>query len=203
MKGSVLFFAFVLALTLLASCRKEAGSDSIILVDTPPVVTALHFTVGSTTYQLTTIRNTDNEPDNCDVLVQNSNGIENDCSSWNQYYSTSHQFTLARQDDTDDPTVRLALIGTLDLDATGLPATAATAKLALSDLGRVIIPAGDDVELGTGPLLLQSADDSAVITVTNRKGNAVQGTFSGTVYATNGKAVEITDGTFIALLNWD
>ena len=188
---------------LLLSCQKDNASSSVEYTDAPPIITSLAFTINGESFQLEDIRNSDVGMDDCDLLVQNSNNVDNNCSSWNQYYTGTQRLTVARQDDGDLPTVRLAFGGLVDLEAEVFPVPVKDAMLSLRDLGRVIIPVNDDEELGTGAIVLQSDDLAPQITITSRKGYIIEGSFSGQVLTTTGIPVDIEDGIFTARLNWN
>lgn len=206
MKNSQIGFALILFLAVVFfACQKEATLPGDVLAKPQAnnVRTEIKFSIGEKSYALSAVRQ---------ELESSSNGAAcgGDCGSafgkdfssdWTTYSAANNLLSITRQDDAVAPAFRIAIVGAINLNASGLPAKVANVRITLNDFAGALIQPNDDPAYSTGALSFEGTQDSVELTVVSRNGNVVEGIFSGTLKMPNGSAIEVRNGSFIAQLS--
>ncbi len=204
MKNGKIYLSLAFLSAVMFGCQKEApiASDSVAQ---PYVETVLSFSIGERAYTLRSIQSVDTKDsygyNGCGGVCADVYETEGFAASWTSYIAGSNFVSVTRQDNADAPALRMTLSGTSDLTGIEFPMKLDNAYVLLSDFdGRLIEPT-DDPATSTGNLYFESKPGKVDITVNSRKGNVVEGTFSGSLQMlTSGTTVELKDGTFTAQL---
>lgn len=205
MKKGKIYLVLLTLSAMMAACQKE--TQTLTPVSKPNqsiVLSSLSFKVGDRSVELGAVQQTDGSGcgqshspasggcgSGCSELCNNTSG---NSLAWNTYNSAAQAFTLIRQDESSDPSLRFGLWGTGNLDAMTFPAQINDARLSLVDFKRTLVPISDDPALGTGAVALESQD--AELIVTSKEGDILKGTFKGVVKTKTGFVLTIENGVF-------
>ncbi len=202
MRNNKFYFAIVLLGASLLGCQKESaptlGTSSVAF--TPTLLT---FQVGDRSYELGAVSNPDRDQGQA---CQSSQGESYNSSAsleadWTRYAVAGKLLHITRQQEASAPSIRLTLVGTVDLDAMTLPATATNVHLLLADPVGSLTPLGDDPTASNGQQYYDGTGEAVNLTITSKVGNVIHGTFSGVVTTLDGASVQLQEGRFQAHLS--
>ena len=200
-------FAFG-SLVFTLSCSKDTSTqDENGTTSQNSVQTVLRYSIGENAYELTAVdeRMPNNELSSSSCYGcggPGGNGEYNNYDNdWTSYSVGGKSLTIMRQDQTYNPSFRLMLWGSTELETLVLPATISTGRIMLDDLNGQLTQQNDNPDIPQGPVTYEGSGNAITLTITAKKGNVLEGTFSGTLSALqSGVALEVRNGSFQAQL---
>lgn len=200
MKNSQISLAFALLSAAFFGCQKEAAlSDYVPANPQTNLQAEIKFFIGEKSYELKAVQRSSEYTNGAcgngcgDVYAKDFS------YDWTTY-SAGNLLVVTRQDNSDNPSFRLSLMGTIDLNAGSFPATVANPRITLNDFNGALIQPTDDPAYQSGALSFEGSQDAVNLTVTSRNDKVVEGTFAGVLKMANGSTLEIHNGTFKAQL---